>query len=91
MSLFFLLVPVLALGSAGAAASAAAVTAPATHRARPLTSLTATRPAGRRDRGTGETAGAISNSCRYNKQTLYRIPKQLRPPGRVYLPGGQQC
>jgi hypothetical protein len=66
MRLFSLLIPVLALGLAGiitTTTSAAAVTAPATHRARSLTSLTATRPAGHMGRGTGKTAGAISNSC----------------------------
>ena len=63
MRLFFLLIPVLALGLAGITTSAATVTAPATHHARSLTSLTATRPAGHRDRGIGTTAGAISNSC----------------------------
>jgi hypothetical protein len=64
MRLFSLLIPVLALGLAGlSTTSAAAVAAPATHHARPLTSLTATRPAGHIGRRTGETAGAISNSC----------------------------
>ena len=64
MRLFSLLIPVLALGLAGlSTTSAAAVAAPATHHARPLTSLTATRPAGHMDRGTGKTAGAVSNSC----------------------------
>jgi hypothetical protein len=63
MRLLFLLIPVLALGLAGLTTSAAAVTAPATHHARALTPLTATRPAGHMGRGIGKTAGAISNSC----------------------------
>jgi hypothetical protein len=63
MRLFSLLIPVLALGLAGVTTIAAAGTAPATHHARPLASLSATRPAGHMGRGTGKTAGAISNSC----------------------------
>lgn len=70
MRLFSLLISVLALGLAGITGTSAAVTAPATHHARPLTSLTATRPAGHVGRGTGETAGAISNSCSIRNGTF---------------------
>jgi len=54
---FSLLIPVLALGLGGITTSAATVTAPDTHYASSLTSVTATRTA-------GHMGGAISNSCR---------------------------
>ena len=63
MRLFSPLIPVLALSLAGITTSVAAVTAPAMHHASSLTSVTAARPAGHMGRGTGKTAGAISNSC----------------------------
>ena len=64
MRLFSLLISVLALGLAGITTSAAAVTAPGTHDASSLTSVTAARTAGHTGRGTGKRGGAISNSCR---------------------------
>ena len=70
MRVFSLLIPVLALSLAGITTTtttttgAAAVTVPATHHAPFLTSLTATGPGGHMGRGAGQTAGAISNSCR---------------------------
>ena len=76
MRLFFLLVPVLALGLVGTTTttSAAAVTAPATYHARSLTLLTAPRAASHMGRGIAKTAGAISNSCpiRNGSFTEYR-------------------
>jgi len=63
MRRFSLLIPVLALGLAGATTSVGAVAAPAAQHARTLTSLTAPRAAGDMGRGIAKTAGAISNSC----------------------------
>ena len=60
MRLFFLLAAVLVLSLAGVTVSAAAAAA---HHARPLTSLTATWPAGHMGRGAGKTAAAVDNSC----------------------------
>lgn len=61
MRLLSLLAAVLVLGLAGITTSAAAGTA--THRGRPLTSLTTARPARHSDRGIGKKAAAADNSC----------------------------
>jgi hypothetical protein len=78
MRRFSLLIAVLALGLAGATASATAVAAMATHHARSLTPLTATRPA--RHMGVGETAAAIDNTCPINNGNFTAYGNNCRHP-----------